>query len=410
MDHLTSYLIKSSAVLAVLFLYYLLLLRRDTYYQANRFYLLLSMLSSFIIPLVSFPVPETFTGYAVSSYIIEIGARSGISQKSAAVTADFDLTSLIYTAVTILFAGVFLFRLASILNLILRSKKSDEHYPGIRIMKGDAAPFSFFNYIFIPENRLQDSELEKIIRHERAHAINLHSIDMILADLMRIILWFNPLVWLLRRELIAQHEFIADKSVIDKGAGTKEYGSLLLSYSLNSGNIPLTNNFSSLIKRRIIMLNRSKSGGTGIIKLAMTLPVFLLLTWAGLLLNNDTLFSQEKGKDVPKLEPGTTDVYTFVEEMPRYPKGQDELLRFISSNVIYPAEAKKNGVQGKVMIGFIVEKDGSLSNIRVIKGVDNQLDEEAVRVTKLMGKWIPGKQGGKPVRVGMVLPFQFKLQ
>lgn len=104
------------------------------------------------------------------------------------------------------------------------------------------------------------------------------------------------------------------------------------------------------------------------------------------------------------------EAFTFVEEMPSYPEGQDELLRFISSNVVYPEIAKRAQVEGKVMVGFVVEKDGSITDVRVVKGIGAGCDEEAVRVTKLMGRWRPGKQNGKPVRVRMVIPFQFKLQ
>lgn len=104
------------------------------------------------------------------------------------------------------------------------------------------------------------------------------------------------------------------------------------------------------------------------------------------------------------------EAFTYVEEMPSYPEGQDELLRYIASNVVYPEIAKRAQVEGKVLVGFVVEKSGAITEVKVVKGIGAGCDEEAVRVCKLMEKWRPGKQNGKPVRVRMVIPFQFKLQ
>lgn len=101
---------------------------------------------------------------------------------------------------------------------------------------------------------------------------------------------------------------------------------------------------------------------------------------------------------------------TFAEVMPGYPGGESELLSFISHNVRYPEIAAKAGVEGKVMVQFIVEKDGSLNNVEVVKSIGAGCDDEAIRVCKLMNRWNPGLQNGKAVRVRMVIPFLFKLQ
>lgn len=101
--------------------------------------------------------------------------------------------------------------------------------------------------------------------------------------------------------------------------------------------------------------------------------------------------------------------YTFVEVMPEYPGGYENLNKFIEKNLIYPESAKRAQIEGKVMVGFVVERDGSLSNFRIIAGKDDSCNEEAIRLCKMMGKWIPGTQGGKPVRVNMVVPISFRL-
>ncbi|MEI7811324.1 MAG: TonB family protein [Ignavibacteria bacterium] len=123
-----------------------------------------------------------------------------------------------------------------------------------------------------------------------------------------------------------------------------------------------------------------------------------------------SLIEVETPKEEIVKEEVKEEAFTFVEEMPSYPEGQDELLRFMNSHTVYPEIAKRAQVEGKVMVGFVVEKDGSITDIRIVKGIGAGCDEESVRVTRLMGHWRPGKQNGKPVRVRMVIPFQFRLQ
>lgn len=104
------------------------------------------------------------------------------------------------------------------------------------------------------------------------------------------------------------------------------------------------------------------------------------------------------------------EVYMIVEQMPEFPGGEAELLGFISRNIHYPEEAKKKGIQGRVFIGFIIEKDGSVSNVRNLRGVNSELDAEAMRVVKSMPKWKPGMQNGEAVRVSYLIPINFKLE
>ena len=105
-----------------------------------------------------------------------------------------------------------------------------------------------------------------------------------------------------------------------------------------------------------------------------------------------------------------TKVFDVVEQMPSFPGGQSALLQYLSSNIKYPVVAEENGVQGRVVCTFVVERDGSITDVRVIKSVDPSLDKEAVRVVKSMPKWIPGKQNGSAVRVKYTVPVTFRLQ
>ena len=124
---------------------------------------------------------------------------------------------------------------------------------------------------------------------------------------------------------------------------------------------------------------------------------------------------EENGIDIAELnsmiveEDSTEAPYTVVEQMPEYPGGESALRKYLSSNVKYPQIATENGVQGKVYVNFVVDKNGGISNVKVVRGVDSSLDQEAVRVIKMMPKWIPGKQNGETVRVSYTVPINFVL-
>jgi TonB family protein len=112
----------------------------------------------------------------------------------------------------------------------------------------------------------------------------------------------------------------------------------------------------------------------------------------------------------PDMTPDKNGVYQIVEEMPQYPGGENALMDYVSKNVVYPKEAQEKGISGRVFVSFIVEKDGSVSNVDVKRGIGGGCDDEAVRVIKAMPKWKPGKMKGKPVRVSYMMPITFRLQ
>ena len=126
---------------------------------------------------------------------------------------------------------------------------------------------------------------------------------------------------------------------------------------------------------------------------------------------------EANGKDIADLkqvvtqaEPEPEKVFDMVEQMPTFPGGQQELMSYLGKNIKYPTIAQENGTQGRVIIQFVVERDGSITDVHVARGGDPYLDKEAVRVVKSMPKWIPGKQNGKAVRVKFTVPVMFRLQ
>lgn len=124
----------------------------------------------------------------------------------------------------------------------------------------------------------------------------------------------------------------------------------------------------------------------------------------------DTLIEiNDEDVQVEMVEYEEDPIFVVVEEMPEFPGGQDSLAKFIAANLVYPVKAKENNIQGKVMIEFVVDEKGKVTNAKVIKGIGSGCDEEALRIVNRMPKWKPGKQRNKPVNVRFVLPIKFSL-
>lgn len=307
--------------------------------------------------------------------------------------------------------------------------------------------FSFFRKIKVNDSLPQKAQIEK---HERTHAQQMHSADVLFFEILSIINWFNPVVYLYQNAIRQIHEFIADEKAIAETENKREYALLLFSKSFGINPNTLTNNFfnQSLLKRRIQMLQKPKSRKTAILKYGLSAPLFLLAMIlssatiskskavkvlekkvepkheiSSLLNSNLTENPKEKStvntnqdfqnvsaKLVKDTIPNKQEtVFNKVDQTPSFPGGIQEFSKFLQENLKYPSEAKKAGIEGRVFVGFIVEKDGSLSNVEVKRGIGAGCDEEAIRVMKLSPNWIPGKQNGKEVRVSYIIPIFFRL-
>ena len=133
-------------------------------------------------------------------------------------------------------------------------------------------------------------------------------------------------------------------------------------------------------------------------RLLTTMSVLAIL----LMVNTNAMAQNKKAVNDKVLEKA--------EVMPEFPGGEQAMMKFVAENIQYPQEARDKEISGRVLVSFIVEKDGSINEVKVMKGIGGGCDEEAVRVVKAMPKWKPGKDKGKPVRVSYVMPFTFKLQ
>ena len=451
------YDLKVALLIAVFYMFYRLLLARETFHHVNRIVLLTTAVASYVLPLCVITIHETVVMQQTPTVTID-----GL-QASAYEPSSTPLWQIVLPILFIIGAAAATgHTLCSLIRIIRLISHSEQHpqADGTTICvtgNADLAPFSWMHYIVMNRSDYDVSDAA-ILAHERGHIRLHHSCDVLLVDLLTALQWFNPAMWMLRSDLRAIHEYEADAAVLSQGINARQYQYLLITKAGGIGGYSLANGIThSALKNRITMMLHTKSQRRNYLKLLALLPIVgvtLALnaeTVTDYVYNNDEPQKQvpvKKGKqnatiknngktilqvveapdqkteaEAPKSEQkqyeatvtyeikedSPQDVFDVVEKMPEFPGGVQELLGFLSKTIKYPAEAEKAGTQGRVIATFVVRKDGSISDARVVKSVDPLLDAEALRVINAMPAWIPGTQNGKPVNVKYTVPISFRL-
>ncbi len=267
------YLLKASAILTIFYLFYKFILQGETFFQSNRFFLLIGLIASITIPLIVIPIYIEQTIPVIQKYISVDNSNVNTIQKSF----DWIQLSLFgYLGGVAFFTIKFSLSIGSLVRLFIKSDK--EKISRFYLIKSEAktSPFSFFNYIVYNPKLFKQHELKQVLVHEKVHAYQWHSFDVLLSQITTIMFWFNPISWLYKKELQQNLEFIADAVSQEKSSCKKSYQQLLLKTSISKNQLVLTNNFyNSLIKKRIIMLHKNKSNNTNQWKFALILPLIV---------------------------------------------------------------------------------------------------------------------------------------
>lgn len=423
------YLLQVNVGLILFYALYKLVCTRDTFFRSRRFILIVSLVLPFILPFID--VREwlesrdrmiMLTHFDYSAVLPEIVVGSEAAETGNRVFVLSEWIGYLYLAGVL----VLLVRLAvqafSLSRLIVRMPEKEINGVRVKCLNDPSGPFSFFGWIFMNPAAVKEDEISEILTHEMAHVKQHHSVDVLLAEMVSICCWMNPFAWLLKREVRLNLEFLADRKVMEAGFATKSYQYHLLGLAYNH-KYGLSNNFNfSHLKQRIIMMNKKKSNAAGHIKYALfVLPAFALLVAGNISCSQDASQTEDakeevvapvspEAKEAPADSTAKEEVFMVAEQMPEYPGGMKEMLKFLQDNLKYPENAMKNNVQGRVIVQFVVEKDGTPTEFKVLRSVDPDLDAEALRVMKAMPKWKPGMQKGQVVRVKFTVPVSFKLQ
>ena len=543
------YNLKVAALIVVFYFCYRLLMERETLHRLNRIVLLSSILLSLVLPLCVITLHETVEVEQVRvvdhSELVITDLVTASVEDAAHISPEknwMDTMKSILQPSVVIFV-VFMIGLVSRLLYIANSYRhlrrmimdSEQHLleDGVTLAVVDlpVAPFSWMHTIVLSRTDYEECN-PSILAHERGHIQLRHSWDIVFVEILTALQWFNPVVWLLRRDLRTIHEYEADASVLSSGSDVSQYIQLLMRKATGTQASILANGINtSKTKKRIIMMLQTKSPRHNSLKLLLLLPIIGITlalnaeTVTDMVYKNDrpqrqAPMKKDKNQETVKVDNNqdipvdelqnvpvpknadndktveifgkqdtvpnpplivfdyipegekpmlivddkiatieqvraiprdsvvrvariskeaavksygsdakngviiiTTqkrqkemdnellmpDVFERAEEMPQFPGGQMGLIQYLANNTRYPEDAKKTGAQGRVVVSFIVEKDGSISNARVTKPTYSSFDDEALRVVSAMPKWTPGKVNGKPERIKYSVPISFKL-
>ena len=302
MEQLLIHLLKSSALLAIFFLAYQLLLRNDTNFQINRHFLLAGILASLLLPSIEFTriVEVENQGLPLDLPLIE--AASNISSDSEEGIDWYLAAGLIYIIGLSFFLLRILLQLFSLKKIIQKGTRITEGQNILININKRLSPFSFFHYIVVNPAQHSEEELKIVLQHEKIHASQWHSADVLLSNFAAAILWFNPISWWYKNSLIQNLEYIADKETVAASIPKKQYQHSLVKFSVADYQPALANNFyQSLIKKRIIMLNKKPTHNLPLIKLGAVIPFIFAFMF---FFNVNTLAQVDAGND-PATEVGS---------------------------------------------------------------------------------------------------------
>lgn len=400
---LAIFLFQSNFCLLVFYLFYKLFLQRETFFVWNRIYLISTLCFALFLPILRFE----WLSRSSASRELQLKMLDVVVEGRAAAGTDVDWMQW----------GCGLYFLGAMVSMLLFlyklwSLKSRLKHP----QSGHA--FSFFGFKRI-DPALPD--FETINRHEEVHIQQFHSIDVLMMELAAVLLWFNPVIYLYKSSIKNIHEYLADEAAAEFEGSKRKYALLLLNKAM--GLSPdLTNTFlrQSEIKKRLLMLQRERSGKLALWKYLWLIPLLSSLLFftsaikrtksrvgaAGTLMekivpaesgeeNDGAARNEHKGKD--------TDNYGA-----EFPGGLSKFTNYLIAETKYPEAELKEGLEGRVIVSFVVEKDGSITEVEVKEGISPALDKEAIRVISNSPNWIPGKQNGIPVRIKHDIGLNFK--
>lgn len=549
------YFLKINVAIALFYAFYRLFFYKDTFFTWRRTALLCFFAVSAIVPL--FNIQTWIEQQEPMAAMADLYATVVLPELTLTPQPETDWKQLladgigiVYWLVVALMTARFLVQLTGIIRLGRRCPTQKIDDTTVHLLPRPEGPFSFFRWIFVYPDAHTGEELHEILTHERTHARQWHSIDVMIGELACIVCWFNPFAWLMKREIRTNLEYMADEKVLETGHDSRTYQYHLLGLSHHKAAATIYNSFNVLpLKKRITMMNKRRTRAIGRTKYLMFLPLAALLmivsnieavaratqkitaevmeavtpaetpevqpqpeniaplpkqepdniapssqpemnvapipqqekskkvTYKGKIVDDEAgnpindvkiiidhkyqsitkstvnaqgefrietspeasiLFEHTKSdgsklvrfctpKVLAQMNPDNmvielipyidiktaateADVYEVVENMPEFPNGgMTALMKYLSDNIRYPEAAHKAGIQGRVTVQFVVGKDGSIGNVSILRGVNADLDAEAIRVISSMPKWKPGTQKGEPVKVKYTVPVMFRL-
>ncbi len=434
--------------------------RNEKLLQLNRFYLLGSLITGALLPIVD--VPGLFAMPAsLDSYLVYLPALTVISPGEAPLdTASgigiWEVLFGVWAVGWLWCLGRFLLQFLSIRRYWQQGEVERQQWYWLVKTEQVESPFSFFHLVFWKAGcRLDTPQAQTILRHEEAHIRQWHSLDILCLEWIGTFFWWNP-VWHLYQKAIREvHEYLADQYALET-TDTQAYGHLLIEQCLKGPHLAISHGWNhSSLKNRIHMMTKKSSSQMAIWKYSLSLPLAAALLIAceqakqmeaplediyttdaldeavvtgyrGQVSADatpvlDTTFTVDPETYATKME--VKEVYKEVEQMPTYgdcgslSKGAladcsaNNILTYIYKNIKYPAAARKAGIEGMAVVRLMVSKEGKVEGVRILRSLHPSIDQEVYDLVESMpDQWQPGLHRNQPVNVELVLPIKFRME
>jgi TonB family protein len=413
--------VQINLFLVVFYAIYWLFLRKETFHQVNRFYLIGSSIISVLLPFADLSSVKT---WALAGQIQSLIYEYDLPELVVSQNTEHKLNWVLIISILYLTIVAFLF-----LKLAFGVARAYAIIQSPSFNESNA--FSFFGIIKIDKKL---PHFRTIRAHERVHTLQLHFLDLFFFELLTMVFWCNPVVYLYRATIKNLHEFLADEEASRTLPTVADYATLLLSKHFKIAPEHLfVQQFhkKSTLKIRIQMLLKGKSNNWAILKYGVVAPILFMAVMVSSVSCSDNsvnepveidILKEEKVGIPPPPPPAPPidvadaawkiqkrEIFTAVEQNPEFVGGQAKMYQYLGENIKYPAAAQRANISGRVFVKFVVEDDGSIGDVNVMKGIGFGCDEEAIRVVKSMPRWKPGVQNGKNVRVYYNMPIVYRL-
>lgn len=362
------YFFWSSILLTIFYFFYLVLLKRETFFLLNRIYLLSALCLSLLLPLM-----DLSTLIAVPKVELMVSKLSIIDSRKLVIVAgqEFNWLSFIYWIGVAFTTGLLLIKLFGVKRQIQLQERG--------------SAFSFWR------TKVIDQELDNfaaIDAHETVHVKQFHTLDILLIELIGVFFWFNPIIYYYRNSLKLIHEYLADEHAANFAVSKKQYAVVLFLQNFKAGSA-LTNTFSnhSFLEARINMLQRKKSKVYTLWKYALCMPLIVLMT---MMCSFHTSGFDSYGTNK-------------IDQPASFPGGFEAFSKYLIKTA-----RKVSDKEGRVMVSFVVETNGEITNEKVENSLNEASDKEALRAIKLSPKWEPALQSGKKVRSAYQIGVNFQ--
>ena len=404
------YLLRASLYLAIFYAFFLLVMRRTSLFRTNRIALLIGTVICHLLPLL-----RLRTVIRPESFGVSVGTLEMVGEPAGASAAPFPWPVALYAAGVLTIVTLSLISIARTRRIIRSGTPQPFDGCHLTLVERDIPSFSWGRDVVM--SRSDYEKYPAILKHELQHVQHHHSLDILLMTAVTAVHWFNPLVWIARAELRLLHEYEADEGLIRQGIDATSYQLLLVRKAVGEQRFSLANGFNhAKLKQRIAMMHKPQTPARVRFAYAAVLPIlaatmFVCNPVRARIMPTQTDTTPVIEAPVGQIPPtGQTVPYAQIERKPTF-NGSDasEFSKWVAENMKYPKEAYEDGISGRVMVQFTISNDGSVRDVKVLRGVDERLDAEAVRVVSSSPKWEPGVQDGKPVNVTFQFPVIFKL-